>query len=34
MVTGYTRWQLVGGFNHNEKYEFVNGTDYSRYYGK
>ena len=34
MVTGYIRWQLVGGFNRIEKYEFVNGKDYSRYYGK
>jgi len=25
---------LVGGFNHLEKYEFVNGKDYSIYYGK
>ena len=24
---------LVGGFNHPEKYEFVNGKDYSIYYG-
>jgi hypothetical protein len=23
---------LVGGFNHLEKYEFVNGKDYSIYY--
>ena len=25
---------LVGGFNHLEKYEFVNGKDYPMYYGK
>ena len=25
---------LVGGFNHLEKYEFVNGKDYPIYYGK
>jgi hypothetical protein len=24
----------LGGFNHLEKYEFVNGKDYSIYYGK
>jgi len=26
--------QLVGGFNHLEKYEFVNVKDYPIYYGK
>ena len=26
--------QLVGGLNHLEKYEFVNGKDYPTYYGK
>jgi len=25
---------LVGGFNHLEKYEFVNGKDYPIYYGE
>jgi len=25
---------LIGGFNHLEKYEFVNGKDYPIYYGK
>ena len=25
---------LVGGFNHLEKYEFLNGKDYPIYYGK
>ena len=25
---------LLGGFNHLEKYEFVNGKDYPIYYGK
>ena len=25
---------LVGGFKHLEKYEFVNGKDYPIYYGK
>jgi len=25
---------LVGGFNHLEKYEFVNGKGYPIYYGK
>ena len=25
---------LVGGFNHLEKYDFVNGKDYPIYYGK
>jgi hypothetical protein len=25
---------LVGGFNHLEKYEFVNGKDYPIYYGQ
>ena len=25
---------LVGGFNHLEKYEFVNGKNYPIYYGK
>ena len=25
---------MVGGFNHLEKYEFVNGKDYPIYYGK
>ena len=24
---------MVGGFNHLEKYEFVNGKDYPIYYG-
>jgi hypothetical protein len=27
-------YYLVGGFNHLEKYEFVNGKDYPIYYGK
>ena len=27
-------WLVGGGFNHLEKYEFVNGRDYPIYYGK
>ena len=30
----YAYYSLVGGFNHLEKYEFVNGKDYPIYYGK
>ena len=29
-----TYQQLIGGFNHLEKYEFVNGKDYPIYHGK
>ena len=30
----YIYTKLVGGFNHLEKYEFVNGKDYLIYFGK
>jgi len=33
-VLHVTMINLVGGFNHLEKYEFVNGNDYPIYYGK
>ena len=30
----FVSWEMIGGFNHLEKYEFVNGKDYPIDYGK